>query len=226
MSRPALEVGGDFFDFLNGTMNEITVIVGDVSGKGTSAALYMSKIQGILRTLNEFMLTPRELFVRANHLLYKYLEKGAFVTVIAAKFDSTLRKVNIARAGHLPIYYYKSADNSVTKILPKGILLGKSTKEVFDGNIQEIKMDYSPGDVFLFISDGVIEARNNKSDDFDELRLIDAFRNNVAFNSETIRDNIVNTVSDFSIEVEPYDDLTVVVVKADLTFNWDYEDIY
>src|SRR3989339_122923 len=219
ISMPALEVGGDFFDYLNGTMNEITVIVGDVSGKGTSAALYMSKIQGILRTLNEFMLTPRELFVRANQLLYKYLEKGAFVTVIAAKFDSSLRKVNIARAGHLPIYYYKSLDNSVTKILPKGILLGKSRKEVFDGNIEEINMDYSPGDVFLFISDGVIEARNSKSDDFDETRLMETFKNNVSLSSENIMDNIVKTVSDFSDEVEPYDDLTIVVVKAELTIN-------
>jgi len=216
---PALEVGGDFFDYLNGTMNEITVIVGDVSGKGTSAVLYMSKIQGILRTLNEFMLTPRELFVRANQLLYKYLEKGAFVTVIAAKFDSSLRKVNIARAGHLPIYYYKSLDNSVTKILPKGILLGKNRKEVFDGNIEEINMDYSPGDVFLFISDGVIEARNSKSDDFDETRLMETFKNNVSLSSENIMDNIVKTVSDFSDEVEPYDDLTIVVVKAELTIN-------
>ncbi|TAL70054.1 MAG: PDZ domain-containing protein [Bacteroidetes bacterium] len=219
ISKPALEVGGDFYDYLNGTRNEITVIVGDVSGKGTSAALYMSKIQGILRTLNEFMLTPKELFVRANQLLYKYLEKNTFVTVIAAKFDSTVRKVNIARAGHLPIYYYSSNDNKVSKIIPKGILLGKSTNEIFNGHIEEILMDYQPGDVFLFISDGVIEARNNRFDDFDEHRLVDTFRKNIEFCSEKIMDNIVQTVSEFISEVEPYDDLTVVVVKANSDMN-------
>ncbi|MBI5325891.1 MAG: SpoIIE family protein phosphatase [Ignavibacteriae bacterium] len=219
VSNPALEVGGDFFDFLNGKPDEITVIVGDVSGKGTSAALYMSKIQGILRTLNEFMLNPRDLFIRANQLLYKYLEKDTFVTVVAAKFDSKYRKVKIARAGHLPIYYYKSLDSSVEKILPKGILLGKSKNEIFDENIEEIQLNYHPGDVFLFISDGVIEARNNRFDDFDEMRLMDTFKKNIENNSEKIRDNIVDTVSDFSNEVEPYDDLTIVVVKAKVSID-------
>jgi phosphoserine phosphatase RsbU/P len=83
ISIPAHEVGGDFYDYL-GRNGELTVIVGDVSGKGTSAAMYMSKAQGIMRTLHEFNLSPKELFIRSNSLLYKYLEKSSFITAICA----------------------------------------------------------------------------------------------------------------------------------------------
>ncbi len=86
-SVPAMEVGGDYYDYLTGEAGTLTVIMGDVSGKGTSAALYMSKVQGIMRSLHAFGLGPRDLLLRANSLLHGDIEKRSFVTAVGARFD-------------------------------------------------------------------------------------------------------------------------------------------
>jgi hypothetical protein len=100
VSVPAQEVGGDYFDYLEGTEGRLGVMIGDVSGKGTSAALYMSKLQGIVRSLHGFGLPPRQLLVRTNDLLGRDMEKRAFVTVLGAFFDTHTREVTVVRGGH------------------------------------------------------------------------------------------------------------------------------
>ncbi|MFQ5752859.1 MAG: PP2C family protein-serine/threonine phosphatase, partial [bacterium] len=155
ISIPAMEVGGDYFDYLNGVTHDITVIVGDVSGKGTSAALYMSKIQGILRSLNEFKLTPRELFIRANQLLCKDLDKNSFITVIGASIDTIQRRLVLARAGHLPLFYYQAQARQVELLTPKGLGLGLNTAEIFSAELEEKIIHYHTDDVFLFVTDGI-----------------------------------------------------------------------
>jgi sigma-B regulation protein RsbU (phosphoserine phosphatase) len=211
---PAFEVGGDFYDFLNGSPNALTIIVGDVSGKGTSAALYMSKIQGILRTLNEFSLTPKQLLIRANRLLWDNMEKSSFITVLSASIDYAGKQITLARAGHMPLYYYNSRAGVTERIVPKGVVIGLSKDPIFDDNIEEIILNYNSGDVFLFVTDGVTEARNTDDEDYAETRLVEEFGKCIAGTSLAIRDRIVESVQEFSIGMEPFDDLTVVVVKA------------
>ena len=81
-SLPAMEVGGDFFDIYQYSESQILLVIGDVSGKGTSAALYMSKIQGILQTLKDFKLSPKDLLSKSNSLIYGYLRKIFFHFII------------------------------------------------------------------------------------------------------------------------------------------------
>lgn len=214
VSIPASEVGGDYFDYLNGVSDSLTVIVGDVSGKGTSAALYMSKIQGILRSLHDFGLSPRELFVRANRLLSHDLEKTAFVTAIGAAFDSAHRKVNVARAGHLPLFYYRKSALSVEKITPKGVGMGLDKAGLFDVALEEQVIDFHSGDVFLFVTDGVTEAQSENGLEFGEDRLANLLTCQAGDNADQIRAKIVDAVSDFVAEKSYHDDLTVVVVKV------------
>ncbi|MFP4529524.1 MAG: SpoIIE family protein phosphatase [Candidatus Kapaibacterium sp.] len=214
VSIPALEVGGDFYDFLNGSASELTVVVGDVSGKGTSAALYMSKVQGIMRTLQEFDLPPVDLLIRSNKLLYYSLEKSSFITAIAARIDTMNRRIRFARAGHLPMYHYSAAQGAIRRHVPRGLVLGLSKGKIFSGNIEEMTFDYAPGDVFLFITDGVTEARNNRGEDFDESRLMDCLMRNALKESHAIRDEILHDLAEFTDHSEQYDDITVVVVKA------------
>jgi serine phosphatase RsbU (regulator of sigma subunit) len=214
ISLPALEVGGDFYDYLNGQEDSITVIVGDVSGKGTSAALYMSKIQGIIRTLNDFSLSPKDLFVRSNQLITKYLEKSSYITAIAANFDIANKKLSLARAGHLPIYYYNQSTKQVERIIPKGILLGMTSNKIFEENMIQIEFSYKSGDVFLFVTDGVVEARSFDTSDYGEDRLIDIFKENISRSSSEIRDCIIESIGQFTSGIEQFDDLTIVVIKA------------
>ncbi len=214
VSLPALEVGGDFYDYLDGSNDEVTIVVGDVSGKGTSAALYMSKTQGVMRTLHEFNLSPRDLLIRTNSLIYKSLAKGLFISAISARFNTKTKLITLARAGHLPLYLYRSNLQKVDKVTPKGHVLGMGKEKIFGKNLEETMIQYHTGDVFLFITDGVLEARNSSNGDFDEHRLLTVFRNKAYNDPEQIRNSIVNAVQEFAGTAEQFDDLTVVVVKA------------
>jgi phosphoserine phosphatase RsbU/P len=216
VSIPALEVGGDFFDFLQPVTqrNELTVIVGDVSGKGTSAALYMSKVQGILRSLYTFDLAPRELFVRTNDLLRKDLSRSSFVTAVAATFEPSIQSVAIARAGHLPVFYWNARTRKATCIKPKGIGLGLTGKAKFSESLEELRLTYHDRDVFLFISDGILDARNERGDEFGEARLLQILEQHAASDSPDLRAKILNEVILFSNSTPQYDDQTLVIVRA------------
>lgn len=214
VSIPALEVGGDFYDFLNGSPNGLTIVMGDVSGKGTSAALYMSKIQGIFQTLHEFNLSPVKLLTRANHLLYKHIDSKSYITAVGANFDTENKTLSFARAGHLPLYYFNHNLKEIRKIQPCGMGLGMSEKNIFDYSIEEVKIEYSKGDVFLFVSDGVIEALNRAGEQFGESKLLDLLKMNSGSNTKKIVGDILKSVESFTSDTSQFDDITVVAVKS------------
>jgi len=214
VSIPAMEVGGDYYDYLNGSMDRLTVVVGDVSGKGTSAALYMSKIQGIIRSLNAFGLSPRELFTRTNDLLWRDLEKKSFVTAIGAAFLLRDRQVILARAGHLPLFHYQAHARRVDRVIPKGIGMGLSGNGTFSNELEEIKLSLNSGDVFLFITDGITEGKDTTSEEFGEERLVQLLQNSAQLTAREICDTITAAVKDFTTSTPQHDDQTVVVVKA------------
>ena len=214
ISIPAQEVGGDYFDYLNGVTNEITVIVGDVSGKGTSAALYMSKVQGIMRSLNDFKLSPRDLFIRANHLLKGDIEKQSFFTALGAYFKSAQKQMVLARAGHSPLFFYEANTATVHSITPKGMGIGLANSQKFASVIEEQQMFYEKGDIFLFITDGITEAQNLRGDEFGDEKVLELLQDINGASAKRIRDQVITAVNHFAGDANQHDDLTVVVVKA------------
>ena len=213
LSIPATEVGGDYFDYLSNDSNKMTVIIGDVSGKGISAALYMSKVQGILRSIHRFHLKPGELFIRANEILCQDLEKNYFVTALGACFDTITQTVVLARAGHLPLYYFNKRSQTIEKLTPKGIGLGLEQNGIFEKELIEKSIPYTPGDVFLFVTDGLTEALDEHGNEFGEDNF-DIIKKNNADSAASIRDKILNKVKSFTRNRAQHDDQTIVVVKA------------
>lgn len=214
VSIPAFEVGGDFYDFITNDNESVTVIIGDVSGKGTSAALYMSRMQGIIRTLYDFSKSPVDLFSKSNRQMQNYLAKGSFVTALGGQFDTIKHKLSVTRAGHLPLFILKKDSEEVELISPRGIALGFGSVTIFENVTEEITIDYTNGDFFVFISDGVTEARNENGEDFGYDRLFDLMIASRSKNAESIRTVIVDELRSFIGNTQQYDDLTVVVVKA------------
>ena len=216
VSVPAFEVGGDYYDYLDGEPRQLTVMVGDVSGKGTSAALYMSKLQGILRSLHAFNLSPHELFVRTNQLLCRDLERRSFVTAIGGFFHAGDRRMVLARAGHLPLYYFDARRHDVSRVMPKGLGFGLSNRHIFDDELEEREIPYGGGDVFLFITDGITECQSADGEEFGEDRVMSLLRELAANGAPaaSIRDRLLQAVRQFAVNVEQFDDQTVVVVRA------------
>ncbi len=214
MSSPALEVGGDFFDYLNGDAKGLMVIVGDVSGKGTSAALYMSKVQGILRSLHGFGLPPRELFIRANRLLCQDLERSSFVTALGGHYVPGTHELTLVRAGHVPLFHYHAQSAIVERVLPRGLGLGLDNVGVFAREIEERVVGFANGDVMVFITDGVLEARNAAGEEFGEERVEALLCEAAGLDAVGIRDTVVREIQSFGKGMDQHDDQTVVVVKA------------
>ncbi len=214
VSIPALEVGGDYYDFLNGDPNRLNVIVGDVSGKGTSAALYMSKVQGIMRSLHGFGLSPHELFVRTNTLLCQDMEKKSFVTAMGAFFKPEVREIILARAGHSPLFHYRHDSGLVQQVIPRRLGLGLNADGRFSEELEEQTLCYGQGDVFLFVTDGVTEAQRNGGEQFGEERLEHLLKTNFSLSAEHLRDRLVANLKEFAGNAHQHDDQTIVVVKA------------
>jgi serine phosphatase RsbU (regulator of sigma subunit) len=213
-SIPALEVGGDFYDFLNGTPGKFTVVVGDVSGKGTSAALYMSKVQGIFQTLNEFYDSPKKLLTKANHILFKHIDSKSYITAIGANFDTKNNILRIARAGHLPLFYYSKSVNEIRKVQPAGIGLGIRDEKVFDFSIEEIQIEYKKGDIFLFVTDGITESLNMILEQYGDDRLMEMLKEFNEAPAEIICAEIIKSVKHFSEKAKQHDDITLVAIKT------------
>jgi len=216
VSVPAQEVGGDYFDYLDSDDGRLAVMIGDVSGKGTSAALYMSKLQGIVRSLHGFGLAPRQLFVRTNDLLGRDMERRAFVTVLGAFFDTRARQVVIARGGHLPLYQYVAATGAIARWLPRGLGLGLTSGELFGRELEEQQLSYAAGDVFLLVTDGITESHGADREEFGETRLIELFATLAAAGTPVA--NLVSAVNAAAAEhaagAPQADDQTVVAIRA------------
>lgn len=213
-SSPAFEVGGDFFDYLHVNGSSLTVIVGDVSGKGAYSAMYMSKAQGILRALSEFDLPPKELFIRANKMLYELMEKTFFITAVGARIDLNDKSVLAARSGHLPLYHYNARLSKALKIAPKGVALGLSDSKLYEENLEEKKFYVERGDILLMITDGITEAKSPEKEEFGEKRLLELLVSNAKHSAEVIRDVILQNVSAFTELETQSDDVSIVVVKV------------
>ncbi len=213
-SIPAYEVGGDFFDYLkNSDDKTITFIVGDVSGKGTSAALYMSQVQGIIRTLNAFELSLKDLLAYTNDQLYKKIDKSFFVTVLMAKLCIEKMCLNVVRAGHNGLLHYSSTDNQVHSILPKGMGIGLASTAVFSKSIEDTQILVNKGDIIVLYTDGITDLRDSNNEDFGEVRLQEIIAKNHQLSSKNLKDKVFEELNNFAEQSSQFDDMTLVIVK-------------
>src|SRR5439155_24234795 len=106
---PAREVGGDYYDFFRLGERRLGVLIADVSGKGTSAALYMAELKGLMLSLSRIHTSPRELMLVANRIIAANLDARSFVTMTYAVIDLEARTVSYARAGHAPVMFLAGA---------------------------------------------------------------------------------------------------------------------
>ncbi|MCX7908858.1 MAG: SpoIIE family protein phosphatase [Ignavibacteria bacterium] len=212
LTLPAFEVGGDFFDFLqNG--EKLTIAVGDVSGKGTSAALYMSKVQGIFRTLNEFNLSLLDMLVKANDLLRNNIEKNYFISALLCQFDTKKASASLVRAGHLGLFYFDSINQTVNKLLPKGVALGVFPSNKFARELETFTFSYNKDDLFVFVTDGVLERMENGMVVSNENLLIETIKKYQKLEANSLTEKILTEVCFVGSNSTLFDDLTILVVK-------------
>lgn len=220
--RPAREVGGDYYDFVRLSDRRLGVLIADVSGKGTSAALYMAELKGLILALSQIYQSPKRLLMEVNRILATSLDSRTFITMTYAVVDLDARTLTYARAGHTPLFYLPvttHADLPRTQILiPDGLVVGLQLEGIearFAELLEECTLPIHPGDLFVFFTDGITEAMNEEFDLFGEERFSRLLEEHAALESEELRARILGGVEAFVGDADPHDDLTLVLLRID-----------
>ena len=210
---PALEVGGDYYDFINLGNQRVGVAIGDVSGKGTQAAFFMTLTKGFLNALAHVSAAPSKVLTQVNKLFYENVERGMFISMVYGIFDTKTNVLTLARAGHNPVIMRKSKEHQVQVVSPTGLALGLDEGDTFEKSIEEVKTKFQPGDLFVFYTDGFPEAMNKAQEEFGEDRLCKTVEKYSARSAAEIMDGIFSDMKDFTGKAKQHDDMTIVVVK-------------
>lgn len=209
---PAMQVGGDYYDLIQISESKLFVAVGDVSGKGLSASLYMTKLQTMIQMVCKSNLNPKEILIEVNKRLYESMERNSFITMTLALFDTESNTVRFCRAGHMPLFI--SSNGKVESVKTQGIGLGLEKGEVFSKTLVEEEIKFKSGQVYSFFSDGITEAMNEKNDLFGEERLINVLKKKSSDTSDEIMQYVWDEVKKFKGKAKPNDDMTMVIVKT------------
>jgi sigma-B regulation protein RsbU (phosphoserine phosphatase) len=211
---PAAEVGGDYYDLLPLSDERLAVLVADVSGKGTSAALYMAELKGLVLSLSRTHDSPSKLLSEANRNLAQSLDPRSFITMTYAIVDVRARRLRFARAGHNPLIQLDARTGRTQVLTPPGLGLGIDRGERFDEVLEERELPLDSGDIFVFFTDGVSEAMNPKAELFGEKRLRDVIEGAEGLSSEALKERILAEVRGFAAGAAPHDDMTLVILKV------------
>lgn len=165
-SHAADEVGGDYYDTFKLDAHRFVFIIGDVSGKGTSAAFHMAQMKGIFQSLIQLDLNPSEFMIKANAALSKCLEKNHFITASIFVIDTISHTIQHARAGHIPTLFFDSQSRKSNYLEIKGLGLGILRNKKYENHVEQKEYKYKSGDILVLFTDGIVEAKDDKSAQF------------------------------------------------------------
>jgi sigma-B regulation protein RsbU (phosphoserine phosphatase) len=208
---PAKLVGGDFYDIIELQNGKYGVIIGDVSGKSIPAALFMAVVLSTLRSLIRDIQNPRELFHKANHIIYEYsADSGMFATIFYALIDTKNKEIRFTTAGHNPQIFIQK-DGKVEFLKSYGKPLGILPKE--KANFGEGTIKYNSGDTLFLYTDGIVEAFNNNGEEYGEKRLVSFLQKHKETSLQELFDKLWTDVISFTGGDFQTDDFTAVIVK-------------
>ncbi|TGN19575.1 SpoIIE family protein phosphatase [Leptospira idonii] len=202
------EIGGDFYDMVIHGKDEVSVIIADVSGKGTPAALFMELSKTVLQ--QEVAKTPstREALMRANEIIQDKSGFLMFVTAMLVRINMTRKDITFSSAGHNMQLIYRKKAHKIQHLSGKGQPMGISKCE-----FAEHVVSYEPGDLIVLYTDGVTEAMNSKEELFSEERLESVVLSHINDPPEIIRQAILQKVSEFIGDAEPHDDISLFIIR-------------
>jgi sigma-B regulation protein RsbU (phosphoserine phosphatase) len=202
-------VGGDYYDFIRITDDNLGVVVGDVSGKGIAAALIMAAFRASLIAEIRNNYAIRTTMAKVNRLLWESVEADRFVTALFGVLDTASRRFTYVNAGHNPAILYRAATGQFDTLEPTGPLLGTFESATFKERVVEIR----PGDVLVLYSDGVTEAMSQVGEFFGEERLRSEIELRKSEPAVVALRGIWEAVQAFQ-GGEQDDDVTIVVVRG------------
>ena len=207
------EVGGDYYDILQTEEDHFSLIIGDVSGKGTSAAFQMAQMKGVFHSLASLGISASDFNIRSNVALSNCLERSSFITATYFNIDTEQKTIEFSRAGHCPTIMYCAETDSVEFLECDGMGLGIVRNSSYAKYVDSKTLNYHHGDTMLLYTDGITEAKNESGDLFGSERLLNSFNQHARKGPIQIKEGIKRDLIEFTGSEEIDDDYTMVVVK-------------
>ena len=205
---PARTIGGDLYDFIPYSMSRLGIVIGDVSGKGAPAAIYAALVSGILRSHAPIEPAPGEMLSAVNLSLAERRIEAQFVSLIYALWDDAHRTLTVSNSGlPRPIYVHNGKEQVIEAT---GLPLGLFDEADYD----ELEFRMKPGDLFVFFSDGILDARNRKGEMFGRTRVERIVADLADEPAERLVAKIFQAVAEHSAGTETFDDQTVVAIRV------------
>lgn len=210
-SSPALEVGGDFYDFIPVGDHEWGLVIADVSGKGVPAALFMALSRTLIRVSATWKSDPASAITEANSLICRDSKASMFVTLFYLVIDSEHRKITYVNAGHNPpLMLTRENKNDITLLKAEGIALG-----IIDGiDLASVTVDLKEGDFVALYTDGITEAMNKDGEEYGMERFSEVLINNRDRKLPDLIEKIRESIKEFTKETPQSDDITLILIRA------------
>ena len=209
VSFPCREIGGDYYDFIHRKRDtHLIVAVGDVSGKGTGAALLMSSLHAAVRAQSQTRASISEVMGEINQYIFENSPSNKFLTLFYGDLDPETGTLMYSNGGHnAPMFVRRSGD--VERLDKGGLPIGMMQGVAY----QEASVAFDRGDVLVIYSDGITESINEREEEFDEERLIEVVKDNLGRSASGVRDRIDEALSRFVGTTAPVDDMTLMIIK-------------
>ncbi len=214
-SEAALELGGDYYDFIEVDDDHVGIVIADVSGKGVSAALMMATCRGILNIIAKGNRSPKAVLCELNRIIFGDIKRDMFISVLYMVLDVKNHRLTAARAGHEPILYVSKKGSKHELIKGNGIVVGVDAGEIFAENMEEVVISLAKDDIIVLYTDGITEAMNAQGREFGRENLIEAVTVSSGGSPGDIGKNINGRLARFTGGVAQHDDMTLLVLKRD-----------
>jgi phosphoserine phosphatase RsbU/P len=208
ISFSCYEIGGDYYDFIALPDGKMLIALGDVSGKGTAAALLMSCVHAAIHAQVASKAPLKEIIHNVNQYLVENTPSNKFITMFVAELDPKTGVLDFINAGHNPPLIGR-IDGKVEELESGGFSLGMFGFATYETG--QVKLE--PGEALVVYSDGVSEANNAKGEEFGMERLSNVVRNNLGRSAAGLRDKVESSLSGFCQNTPAGDDITLVIVK-------------
>jgi len=213
-SEAADEVGGDYYETKPLNENRFAVIIGDVSGKGTSAAFNMSQMKGVFQSLVQLHPSPRDFMIKANKALSFCLERQLFITTTYLIINTLKKTIKFSRAGHCPTLYYDAKLKRWDYLSIDGMGLGIIRTDLYEDFVHEKTINFNPQDLMVLYTDGLVEASNEHREEFGYERLKKLVDKHHDKQPEEIQKLIIEGVFEFIGKNQRLDDdYSLMVIK-------------
>jgi serine phosphatase RsbU (regulator of sigma subunit)/putative methionine-R-sulfoxide reductase with GAF domain len=208
--KPAEIVGGDFYDIYKFTPSRLGFVIGDVSGKGLPASLFMAVSRSVIKAYAFQTKDPHKILEYANTILVDDSRVGMFVTVFFGVIDTEKGILEYSNGGHNLQYLYRPRTDEFLPLVSRGIPLGISQVETYETNSVAVES----GDVIITFTDGLLEANNKEGEEFGIQRIHKVVRENAALNAATLVNALYRESDKWSEDTAQWDDITIVGIKV------------